>query len=383
VVDRDEDGDAIDEHAYHFAERAAMLASDEDPIEYLRRRAREVEQPEPEAPTAPKRSFRKEHADEPAFTALKWDRWGSDTHLRAMYLALSDLAEKHVQGPEHTGPKPPPPPRSEPFASVSHALTELAVDRLDGVSGGRTAGAFLLEINRWGTRIQWSSKAGSPPAIDHAEKLHHVRQAFALAFAEMPGMCSLLRAECELVTMWRYVGVLRPVPEAVKPPKGERRLPMRGATREEAPRKGPPVLEFVRLKPEEIATKLIEEMRIEVSPRQIGRITRWGAARVYEHLRERELVQCEQSDETYRYRGKAAGTMADGVSVFGNDLLGWTAIAKFLEVSERTAQSYANADEAKAAGREPMPVMRLPTRTEASRAVIRRWAETNLLGKSA
>lgn len=369
-IDRDSDGDAIDEHAGMFSG---------------------VEQPSIEPP---RRSWKKEHRDEKDFLSLTWERWGDPEQLRAFYLAMGELADKLANvSPGH---RPPMPPREEPFASVSHALTSLAIDRMDGVSGGRTAGAFLIEINHWGTRIQWSSKAGVPTAIGNAEDLHAVRQAWARAFAELPSMCPLLREECELVTLWRYVGIVRERAEPRAPTKDKRRSPMKGERRTEEQRaKSEPVLELVRLNPGQIAERLSEmgasnqtlvppryrvsdeAATLHVTPKQIGRVTRWGAQRVYEFLRERGLVQREAPDEAYR--GKVE-SMSDGVSVFGNDLLGWKAIADFLEVSVRTAQVYANKDEAERLGREPMPVMVLPTRTEASRATIRAWAEANLKG---
>ena len=187
----------------------------------------------------------------------------------------------------------PPLAREERWASIGHALGTLVAWRLDGPSHGATNGASVLEVGRYGGRVQWTRKARPPSPISLAEDLVPVERALGYAFAEMPAEPEMHRALCEFVVVLRYAG---------------------------------------RLGPKAIAEELETRGIAAVRTRAVGRVTRHGAQRVYEYLRVRDLVP------EWRERGQEVTAMAGRVSVSGCDLHGWGEIAGFLGIGESTAR---------------------------------------------
>ena len=156
----------------------------------------------------------------------------SGDRLRRLRHALELVAAK-IAG-EYTGPEIDYVPRETRWASIGHALSRLVIARVDGASLGASVAARLEERIAYGTDIQWTRRASIPPAVRLAEDLLLMRVTGRQSPIQIAGHLSR--------TLYGW----EPEEEAAEP------TPIR--------------------------------------PRLAARVTRWGARRVYEHLRERRLI---------------------------------------------------------------------------------------------
>jgi hypothetical protein len=281
MIQRDTDGDALDEHAASFTELPAEQTGVHERL----------------------------------------PPWATGWRRRMFVESIEELSEIIAGVRDHPGR--PQLAREERFASVPHALATYAVWRIDGPGQGRGPGETLLQIARYQCRVQWSSKASVPAPLDMAEDIVCIDRAVRRAYETLPYMCPLLPKECEAALMYRYAG---------------RRTPTEVAAIFAEPR-------------------LKDEKPIDVSPRQIGRITRHGHDRVYEYLRERGMVPHEERRKGFEMANPG-----------GYDCEGWVQIADALGVKESTARDWLAAD-------EQMPVRKILGRVYARKSELAKWWE--------
>ncbi len=209
------------------------------------------------------------------------------------------------------------------YASVSHALAEMAVLNLDGIDTTSVHNPTRLE--RLAGRLGGTGDSGGrAPAEETVNDWLTVKSVWRQAFADVD--CEPIGVElARTATLLRYVGAS-----------------VDGETRP--------------LNLREIAAELCDRYGHRADAKRIGRITRAARQVVYEGLRARSLVP----EEAIEPRREEAEEMADP-----NLLRGWAAIAAHLGVSEDTAQRWTR-DEA-------LPVKRLVGMVEATRADLDRW----------
>lgn len=223
-----------------------------------------------------------------------WDM--GDERLALARQALEQMAGRIASG-EYAGHEYAT-DREEPFGSVPHALAMLFHWRTAGVSPGSVANlddhAAYIAPRKGDTKMgympQWTKKRTPPGYLRRAEMMHTVAGAFASAYETLPRTGGVLgRRSCELALLLRYVGEQTPRSTAayVAHHEGYFASPEEALPYQEigTDKHGKPVMAKVLIGP--------------VTAKMIGRVTRHGYDRVYEFLREREMVPA-------RRRGKAA-----------------------------------------------------------------------------
>jgi len=206
------------------------------------------------------------------------------------------------------------------FRGVSHALAVMVQARADGAPVGTLSDPKrLLRQSCFGQ--QGGGRPGVDRAIQLAEDLHHVRQAWELAFeGEWRGI--LRERDCREALLFRYVGELR-----------------------------------VR----DVAQLVSERIGYPVKPKLVGTATRTGYGRIWEHLGERGLIPLARPT-----RNTAEGEMVEN-SRPKADVRGWKGVADFFDVHPDTAREWHR--------RWPMPLRRFNGRIEASSVELQQWRD--------
>lgn len=239
--------------------------------------------------------------------------------------------------------------RPERWASIGHALSTLVTYERDTARHLRTkdrlpsshARSLSLEKRkRYGTEIQETAGVNTPAELSLVEDLVHVRRAIAGAFDELPQYDAAVfdPAQRQLALVLRYAFRWDPGDIA--------------AAFEERDRIG------------EVRLSLL------VTPRQVGRMSSFGARRAYAYLRPRGLVP---ENQEWERRMRMDEHDAERRAQLGRNLVGWEAIAAHLGKGDRTVRRYAE--------KHGMPVFRVAcptgTVTEASSSQIDEWWRTH------
>lgn len=214
------------------------------------------------------------------------------------------------------------PERTTPFDSVRHALATMVQVGVHGYDPKSMSDPIRLKRIASGL-YQGSGATPDDRAARLANDLHHVRQAFAMAYESDWDPPRVPLETCQRILLLRVV----------------------------ARKNAAEVGEIVGGLDEPIAAKLV------------GRIARWGAQNAYEHLRSRELVpEAREEPEPRR-----TATMPE---VNGYTLRGWKAIAGYIGVdAESTAKRY----EARGSDENPLPVERFSGGVRANPDDLEAW----------
>lgn len=208
------------------------------------------------------------------------------------------------------------PQRETRFAGVTHALAELVRAATDGAPMGSVG-----DPKRLLRQSCFGSQRGVGRRLDRGlrqvEDLHHVRQAWDAAYdGEWGGV--LDERECREICLRRYVG-------------------------DEGPKA--------------IAADISGRTGRRVTTKLVGRVSRAGFGRIWEHLRDRELIPHGRQRRT-------EGTMGKG-DVTPCDLFGWRQIAEYLGVHQDTAKDWYRND--------GLPVYHFKGRVETRSEELREW----------
>ncbi len=208
------------------------------------------------------------------------------------------------------------------YASVAHALAEMAVLNVDGIDTTSVHNPTRLE--RLAGRLGGTGDSGGrAPAEETIHDWLTVKSVWRQAFVHVD--CEPIGVElARTATLLRYVGAS-----------------VDGETRP--------------LNLREIAAELCDRYGHRADAKRLGKITRAARTEVYEALRQRNLIPEE------------ARSMADRAT--DNDLKGWKAIADFLECSVDTAKRWEAEHE--------LPVKRFLGNVEADSDELRAWREKN------
>lgn len=257
-------------------------------------------------------------------------RTGTKSRRAALFYALSSYADAVIA---NDSAQRHPVRRTTAYASTRHALAELVRVRLDGYGQRSLSDPNRLEALTGA--LGASSSVGTPDdrAARQADNLVHVDQALTAAYTKpWDGIAPLTPGWCRFVLLVRHVAKKTGIETA------------------------------------EIVAELLEEGdRALATPSLVARIARHGYDSVSKALTSRQLVEPE-AEGTGDRRGEGGASLSGEDEMAGEakhgDLHGWTAIADFLGVDERTARRY----EA-----EGMPTHRFRGRVEASSLEIRAW----------
>lgn len=215
------------------------------------------------------------------------------------------------------------------YSGITHALQHMVAADLDGFGGASLSDPDRME--RLSGRMGGpSSTRGDTREETEAHDLHAVRSAWRGAFTGWDP-APLTTTEARAATLMRYVG-------------------------ENVHREG-----LIRRSPTEIAVKLSERSNTEITPKAVGRATRQAGQRIYEYLRERELVPERRPYLTPRE--------AEDMALGGYDYTGWKEIADALGVHEATARRWHGRED------DPLPIHPIGGQVRARATELEEWLE--------
>ena len=240
---------------------------------------------------------------------------------RAVWRHVFDGVARLIAGEsEREGRRLAPPTR---FGGVGHALAEMVQARIDGYPAGTLSDPKrLLRQSEFGYQPAGGAPSGDR-AIQLAEDLHHVRQAWEAAYGgDWRGLLS--ERDCREACLRRYVGG-----ETVS----------------------------------DIAESLTERFGYAVKRKLVGAVTRAGYGRIWEHLGERGLIPLARPA-----RKTAEDHMAEQQSDRPKpDVFEWRGVAEYFGVHVDTAKTWHR--------RWPMPLRKFGGRIMASSVELDRWQE--------
>lgn len=307
MTHRDADGNALDEHAHLFRDRTEDETKHEIPL------------PRSQVYTGERLAL-----------------------LRDGLYGLASIVAGEWDGASLAVPE-----QQTRWSGIGHALAEWIRVRTEGYGGRSLSDPRRIE-QMTGQLGQFYVVPGEGDAVRLAADLHHVGQAWDLAFDPMPETGGIIgRTHCELALVLRYVGGF--TCKQCRTSLGATRDLCECGSLQSAPE---------RQSPTQIAEYLSRRLGWPVTARLVGRVTRHGATSIYAHLRSRELIpEAPQSKEG----STDMGTFTD------SDLFGWKEIAAYFEVSPDTVRDWHRY--------HGMPVRRFRGRVEAKSDELNRWRE--------
>lgn len=254
---------------------------------------------------------------------------GPDGRIKLRNVKRRTMAKEGIEGildklagdweGKHKGPR-----METRWAGIGHALAEMVRADLDGPLGTSMSDPDRME--RLSGRLGGLTPSSTSREESEAQDLHTVRRAWRLAFVGWDPT-PLTMHEARTATVLRYVG----------------KVTEKSGIQTKSP------------------TEIAEMLGEGVTPKAVGRATRQAGQRVYEYLRERELVPARRPYTTAREQ--------DDMALGGYDYVGWKAIAEALEVSEATAKRWRDRTD------HPLPVHPIGGNVRARGTELEAWLE--------